>query len=149
MNFRPYEEFYDLSKLEREEKLKKSTMYRTEIFQDNKMQATESTTNPQSPLDFPRKGEYSPSPMKVPAQENAYKFDYSSMIAKAQGSTQNFSQADIVTNRETEKENLPEVELVRPINVVTNNQNSKPYANQAQIKDSEYRLRISEFDRLY
>lgn len=139
LNFRPYEEFYDLSKLERDEKLKKSTMYRTEI--DQKFKMTDNSTAPVTPMDFVRRGEASPSPMKAPAQENTYKFDYSSMLVKPLYSN-NASQADVPTNRATEKENIPEVETSKsPTN--------KPYGNQSQIRDSEYRLRISEFDRLY
>lgn len=139
LNFRPYEEFYDLSKLERDEKMKKSIMYRTEL--DSKFKATDNSTAPVTPMTFVRRGEQSPSPMKAPAQENTYKFDYSSMLVKPLYSN-NQSQADIATNRVTEKENVPEVENSKSPNL-------KPYGNQAQIRDSEYRLRISEFDRLY
>ena len=137
LNFRPNEEFYDLAKLDRDDKLKRSVMYRNET--DNRFKATQSTAPPMSPMDFSRRGEFSPSPKKAPAQENTYKFDYSSMLVKPLYT--NASQADVATNRDTEKENIPEAEAKTPLR--------KPYANQSQIRDSEYRLRISEFDRLY
>lgn len=139
LNFRPYEEFYDLAKLDKDDKLKKSTMYRTEI--ESKFKATDTSTAPVTPMDFPRRGELSPSPMKAPAQENTYKFDYSSMLVKPLYND-NLSQADLATNRATEKENIPEVEASK-------SPTSKPYGNQEQIRNSEYRLRVSDFDRLY
>ena len=140
LNFRPYEEFYDLTKLERDERMKKSVMYRDRDESPKQMRATESTAANFSAVNYPRKVELSPSPMKAPVQENTYKFDYSSTLFKPIFGTN--SMAEVPTNRESEKENLPEP-------VISKVQNSKPFADQQQIKDSEYRLRISEFDRLY
>jgi hypothetical protein len=139
LNFRPYEEFYDPTKIERDERMKKSIMYRDES-PPKQMRATESTAANYSAINYPRKSELSPSPMKAPAQENTYKFDYSSMLVKPLFATN--SMAEVPTNRESEKENIPEPETTKA-------QNSKPFANQQQIRDSEFRLRISEFDRLY
>lgn len=140
LNFRPYEEFYDLAKLDKDEKLKKSTMY-SQLTPGPKFTATESTTFGNTPKDYLRRDDLSPSPMKVPAQENTYKFDYSSMLVRPAISN-NASGADVATNRVTEKENVQEVQASKSPTL-------KPYGNQSQIRDSEYRLRVSEFDRLY
>lgn len=116
-----------------------------------KLKATESTQVPKSPGNLPDRSEFSPSPMKPTNQQNTYKFDYSSMIGKmALMSSNNMSQADINTNNgDTEKENLTEVENIRPVQVSFFFTKRKPYGEQSQIKDSEYKLRITEFDRLY
>lgn len=147
LNFRPYEEFYDLSKVDQTARLKKIAMYsdpEQTIPTERKFKATQSTMTPRvtenkeniersglSPYfdrlskannsgnggKLPERGEYSPSPMKPQEQENTYKYGYSSMIGKMP-LFGNMSQAEINTNNgDTDKDNYTEVEPIRPLKV--------------------------------
>lgn len=120
LNFRPFEEFYDLSKSEQLARSKKTVTFEDNTPTNKKLKANESTAaffrDNMSPL--PDRRENSPSPMKVPTQENKFKYDYSSMVTKMPSLSNNVSQADVRTyNDEGDKENLTEVELVRPVEV--------------------------------
>lgn len=127
MNFRPFEEFYELSKTDQLSKSKRTVTFEEDQPTERKLKATGSTAalyKDNSPL--PKRVEFSPSPIKAPNQENTFKYEYSSMIAKLPMFSNNASQAEINTfNDEADKENNTEVEIVRPVQVVSTDEDKE------------------------